>query len=44
MVNANLLQKTDKNSRTYTINLLCKDLTRGVIDALHKENFICIDE
>lgn len=44
MVDANLLEKTDKNARTYTINLLCKDLTRGVIDALHKENFICVDE
>lgn len=44
MQEAKLLQKTDAKARTYMINLLCKDLTRGLIDSLHRENFICVEE
>lgn len=44
MTEANLLQKTDTNARTYVINLLSKDLIRGIIESLHRENFINIEE
>lgn len=44
MAETNLLQKTDTNARTYVINLLCKDLIRGIIESLHRENFINIEE
>ena len=40
MISENLLMKTSDNSRSYIINLLSKDLARGIIDSLHKENLI----
>lgn len=40
MIEANLLLKMDENARTYTINLLCKDLSRGLIESLYNEKFI----
>lgn len=44
MLDANLLQSTEPNSRTYVINLISKDLTRGIIEALYKEQFISVEE
>ena len=44
MVEAGLLQRTDAKARTYVINLLCKDLTRGLIESLYKEQFISVEE
>ena len=44
MLAANLLQRTEPKSRTYMINLICKDLTRGIIETLHKEQFISVEE
>lgn len=42
MIAQELLTKPEPNSRMYMINLLSKDLARGVIEALHNENFISI--
>lgn len=44
MLEAGLLQRTDAKARTYVINLLCKDLTRGLIESLYKEQFISVEE
>ena len=44
MLDAGLIQRTDINARTYVINLLCKDLTRGVIESLYREQFIGVEE
>lgn len=44
MIESNLLQKTEPNSRTYIINLLSRDLSRGIIESLYRENFISIEE
>lgn len=44
MLDANLLRSTEPNSRTYVINLISKDLTRGIIEALYKEQFISVEE
>lgn len=43
MVNAGLLIKPEPNSRMYMINLLSKDLARGIIESLYKEQFISIE-
>lgn len=40
MVSSGLLKKTEPRGRLYMINLLSKDLTRGIIESLYKENFI----
>lgn len=40
MLDLKLLQKLEPNSRLYTINLLSKDLVRGIIESLYKEKFI----
>lgn len=40
MLAEGLIQKAEPNGRLYIINLLAKDLTRGIIDSLYKENFI----
>lgn len=44
MVEAELLQKPETNSRLYMINLLSKDLARGIIESLHREQFISVEE
>lgn len=44
MLELNLIEKTDINSRMYIINLLSRDLARGFVESLHKEHFIEIDE
>ena len=43
MVEIGLLIKPEINSRMYMINLLSKDLLRGIIESLHKEQFISIE-
>ena len=43
MVKAGLLTKPEPKSRMYMINLLSKDLARGVIEALYNEKFISIE-
>ncbi len=40
MLNSGLLIKTDPKSRMYFINLINKDLIRGIIDSLYKEKLI----
>jgi len=44
MVNLGLLVKPDPKGRIYMLNLLSKDLARGIIKSLYKEKFISIDE
>lgn len=44
MVELGLLQRTEPNARTYVINLISKDLTRGIIETLYKEQFISVEE
>lgn len=44
MVEAELLQKPEPNSRLYMINLLSKDLARGIIESLYREQFISVEE
>lgn len=44
MLAANLLQRIEPKARTYLINLICKDLIRGVIEMLYKEHFISVEE
>jgi len=44
MLEANLIQRTEPKARTYVINLVNKDLTRGIIEALFKEKFISVEE
>lgn len=44
MVEADLLQKPEANSRLYMLNLLSKDLARGIIESLHREQFISVEE
>lgn len=44
MVATNLLNKTEPTARTYTINLLSKDLIRGLIEALKDEKLIAIKD
>ena len=44
MLEADLLQKLEPNSRLYMLNLLSKDLARGVIEALYNEQFISVQE
>ena len=44
MVEADLLQKPEVNSRLYMLNLLSKDLARGIIESLHREQFISVEE
>ena len=44
MVELGLLQRTEPNARTYVINLICKDLTRGIIETLYREQFISVEE
>ena len=44
MVEAGLLTKPEPKSRMYIINLLSKDLARGVIEALYNEKFISIED
>ena len=43
MVDSGLLIKPEPNGRMYMINLLSKDLSRGIIESLYKEQFICIE-
>ena len=43
MVEIGLLIRPEINSRMYMINLLSKDLLRGIIESLHKEQFISIE-
>ena len=43
MVETGLLTKPEPKSRMYMINLLSKDLARGVIEALYNEKFISIE-
>ncbi|MBR2069444.1 MAG: Fic family protein [Candidatus Gastranaerophilales bacterium] len=43
MVETGLLTKPKPKSRMYMINLLSKDLARGVIEALYNEKFISIE-
>lgn len=44
MVATNLLNKTEPTARTYTINLLSKDLIRGLIQSLKEEKLIAIKD
>lgn len=44
MVEADLLQKPEANSRLYMLNLLSKDLARGIIESLYREQFINMEE
>lgn len=44
MIELGLLQRTEPNARTYVINLICKDLTRGIIETLYREQFISVEE
>lgn len=43
MVESGLLIKPEPKGRMYIINLLSKDLARGIIESLYKEKFIAID-
>lgn len=40
MLKANLLQKTEPNGRKYLINLINKDLVRGIMNSLSNEDLI----
>ena len=44
MVDSGLLHRADEKSRLYSINLLSKDLARGVVESLYRENFINVEE
>ena len=44
MLEADLLQKLEPNSRLYMLNLFSKDLARGVIESLYNEQFISVQE
>lgn len=44
MLEMKLLQRIEPNSRLYMVNLLSKDLVRGIINSLYKEKFINVQE